>query len=154
MKRAFTAAELAALESCHPHLQLVLRDAREIVDYQLIQGHRNEADQNRAFREGKTKLMWPHGNHNSMPSLAADVAPRNFDVAALRAGASIDWSDLAAFGRLMGIMEACAWRRELQLRFGLDWDQDWRSVGPDPDESFLDAPHMELAKKPEGFLRA
>jgi len=127
------------LETCDRRLQLVLHDAIEIVDFTIIQGHRNEADQNKAFAEGKSKLKWPHGNHNALPSRAVDAAPVYYD-----GKMKIDWNDLIAFGRIMGVVQACAHRRGVRLRFGLDWDGYFRSVDRDPSESFLDASHIEL----------
>lgn len=137
----FSLTSKSRLETCDRRLQLILHDAIEIVDFTVIQGHRNEADQNRAFAEGKSKLRWPHGNHNALPSRAVDVAPVYYDSTP---GAKVDWNDLIAFGRIAGVVQACAHRRGIKLRFGLDWDGDFRSVNRDPDESFLDAPHIEL----------
>jgi peptidoglycan L-alanyl-D-glutamate endopeptidase CwlK len=127
----------AKLATCDPRLQEILNEAILYVDFVVLQGHRGEAEQNEAYRTGKSKLKWPHGNHNSMPSRAVDIAP-------WLPGVKIDWTDLIAFGRLMGIVQALGARKGIKLRFGVDWDGDFRSVGPDPDESFLDAPHVEL----------
>lgn len=136
----FSLTSKQRLETCDRRLQLILHDAIEIVDFTVIEGHRNEADQNKAFAEGRSKLRWPHGNHNAMPSRAVDVAPVYYDAGKMK----IDWDDLIAFGRVMGVVQACAHRRGIRLRFGLDWDGDFRSVNRDPSESFLDAPHIEL----------
>lgn len=138
---AFSATSRERLRTCDPRLQDVLNDAIEVVDFTIIEGHRGEAAQNKAFAEGKSKLRWPAGKHNRYPSNAVDVAPVYYDETP---GAKIDWNDLIAFGRVMGVVQACAHRRGIKLRFGLDWDGDFRSVNRDPDESFLDAPHIEL----------
>lgn len=135
----FSVASLEKLRSCDPRLQDVLTDAIEIVDFTIIEGHRGKEAQDRAVAEGKSKKPWPSGNHNRWPSSAADVAPVYY-----ASGAKIDWGDTIAFGRIMGVIQACAHRRGIRLRFGLDWDGDFRSVDRDPDESFLDAPHVEL----------
>src|SRR5690606_29282042 len=97
-------------------------------------------DQDRAFAEGKSRVTWPHGTHNAMPSRAVDIAPVYYDAGKMK----IDWNDLLAFGRLMGVIQATAPRHNIRLRFALDRDGDFRSVDRDPDESFLDAPHIEL----------
>lgn len=127
------------LSTCDERLQLILEDAIVIVDFTVIEGHRDRITQDKAFAEGKSKLQWPNGKHNRYPSRAVDIAPVYYD-----AGMKIDWNDLIAFGRLMGVVQACAHRRKIRLRFGLDWDGDFRSVNRDPTESFLDAPHIEL----------
>ncbi len=126
------------LSTCDPRLQEILYEAIEIVDFTIMEGHRGEAAQNKAFAEKKSKLKWPNGNHNKRPSTAVDIAPW------LPGWPNIDWDDLIAFGRLMGIVQAIAFRKGIKLRFGLDWDGDFRSVNRDATETFLDAPHVEV----------
>lgn len=135
----FSATSKSRLETCDRRLQLILHDAIEVVDFTIIVGHRNREDQDQAVREGRSQKPWPTGNHNSLPSRAVDIAPVYYDGVM-----KIDWNDLIAFGRVMGVVHACAHMRGIRLRFGLDWDGDFRSVNRDPDESFLDAPHIEL----------
>lgn len=135
----FGKSSLAQLATADPRLRIIAHDVIKVIDHTIVKGHRNEADQNKAFAEGKTKLRWPNGNHNASPSRAIDVAPVYYE-----AGMKIDWNDLGAFGRLIGAYHYAAHIRGVALRFGIDWDGDFRSVGPDPDESFLDAPHIEL----------
>ncbi len=137
---AFGAASLAQLQTCDPRLQRILRRAILIVDFKILEGHRGEAAQNKAFAEGKSKLRWPHGNHNAFPSRAVDIAPLSTDTSR----GALDWEDLVAFGRLMGIVQAIGFDEGYRLRFGLDWDGDFRTVGRDKDETFMDAPHVEL----------
>lgn len=135
----FSVTSKSRLETCDRRLQLILQDAIEIVDFTIIIGHRDKAGQDQAVREGKSQKPWPTGNHNSLPSRAVDIAPVYYD-----GSMKIDWADTIAFGRIMGVVQACAHRRGIRLRFGLDWDGDFRSVDRDPSESFLDAPHIEL----------
>lgn len=133
----FSATSKQRLETCDPRLQELLNEAIKHIDFIVLEGHRGEAAQNEAFRKGTSKLPWPKGNHNSLPSRAVDIAPYFPEV-------KIDWGDLIAFGRLMGFIQCLATQRGIKLRFGLDWDGDFRSVNRDPNEGFLDAPHIEL----------
>lgn len=135
----FNAISLHRLVTCHVKLQAVARGVILVQAHLIIEGHRGKAAQDRAVADGKSQKPWPTGNHNALPSTAIDVAPTYY-----LAGAKIDWGDVIAFGRLAGIYQAVAFQLGVQLRFGLDWDGDFWSVGPDPDESFLDAPHIEL----------
>jgi peptidoglycan L-alanyl-D-glutamate endopeptidase CwlK len=128
------------LKSVNPTIGLIVIEAAKIIPLMVLEGHRNEIGQNKAFIEGKTKLKWPHGKHNSLPSLAVDLAPLYFETGK----ANIDWNDLIAFGRIMGCVQTIGHQMKVKLRFGMDWDGDFRSVNRDPDESFLDAPHVEL----------
>jgi len=125
------------LATCDQRLQNIMNEAIKIVDFTVLQGHRNKEDQDKAVAEKKSQIRWPRGNHNSLPSRAIDIAPWVPDV-------KIDWNDLIAFGRLMGVVQAVAHAQGVRVRFGLDWDGDFRSVNRDPDENFLDAPHVEL----------
>jgi len=136
----FSETSKQRLATCDSRLQLICNEAIEIVDFTIIEGHRDKAGQDAAFAKGATQLRWPNGKHNQYPSRAVDVAPVYYDAGKMK----IDWNDLIAFGRLMGVIQAIAHRHNIRLRFGLDWDGDFRSVDRDPSESFLDAPHIEL----------
>ena len=140
----FTELDLQRLRTCDPLLQTVLGEARDIVPFMVLEGFRDKKGQDAAFKAGRTQLKWPNGKHNGRPSLAVDVAPIYFDATSKKR--AIDWDDLIAFGRIMGCIQAIAFRRDVKLRFGLDWDGDFRSVNRDSDESLLDAPHIELVR--------
>lgn len=135
---AFGANSRTRLATCDQRLQDILNEAIKIVDFTVLKGHRGQVEQDEAFRTGKSKLRWPNGNHNAYPSRAVDIAPW------LPGYPNIDWDDLIAFGRLMGVVQAIAHQKGVRLRFGLDWDGDFRSVNRDANETFLDAPHVEL----------
>lgn len=137
---SFSQASLDALDTCDLRLQLIAREAIKYVDFKVLKGHRGQAEQDAAFAAGTSKLRWPDGNHNKMPSLAMDVAPVYFD-----AGARINWKDIPAFARLAGYLERIAHEKGFTVRLGMDWDGDWRTAGHDPGENFLDAPHIEVS---------
>jgi peptidoglycan L-alanyl-D-glutamate endopeptidase CwlK len=135
---SFSETSKQRLATCDSRLQLICNEAIEIVDFVVLEGHRGKEAQNKAFETGASKKRWPDGNHNALPSRAIDIAPFLPEV-------KIDWKDLVAFGRLMGIVHASAHKHGIKLRFGLDWDGDFRTTAiNDPNEHFLDAPHVEL----------
>lgn len=136
----FGATSRQRLLTCDFRLRTVLFKAIEVVDFTVIEGHRDKAGQDTAFAAGATQLRWPNGKHNRLPSNAVDIAPVYYEGGKLQ----IDWKDLIAFGRIMGVVQCIAFQEKVRLRFGLDWDGDFRSVDRDPSESFLDAPHIEL----------
>ena len=136
---SFSAASEAKLATCDTRLQGILREAIKRIDFTIIEGHRNQADQDAAFARGASKLKYPHGKHNALPSRAVDIAPVYHD-----GGSKITWKDVPAFARLMGYIEHIAFQRSIKLRLGMDWDGDFRTAGHDPGENFLDAPHIEL----------
>jgi hypothetical protein len=134
----FSQSSLDKLKTCDQRLQNILLEVIQFQDFIILEGHRNEADQNAAFAAGKSQKKWPDGNHNSFPSKAVDIAPYFADTKGM------DWKDLVAFGRLMGMVQAIARQKGINVRFGLDWDGDFHTVGNDPSEHFLDAPHVEV----------
>lgn len=129
----FSQASLQQYATLEPRLQKILDEAIKYFDFKIIEGHRNEADQEAAFASGASKLHWPHGNHNSLPSRAVDIAPY-----------PVDWDDdvkaVMRFAFMMGVVRVCAAQLGIKVRFGMDWNRnlDMR------DESFIDAPHVEL----------
>ncbi len=135
----FGQASQNELNTVDPVLQDVLREAIKYVDFKVLKGHRGQAEQDEAFRTGKSQKPWPQGNHNAFPSRAVDIAPLS-----TQPGDVLNWQDVIAFGRLMGYVDCIAKQKGVKLRFGLDWDGDFRTVGNDPNERFLDAPHVEL----------
>lgn len=136
---SFSATSLAQLATCDTRLQGLLREAIKRIDFKVLEGHRNQADQDAAFARGASKLKFPNGKHNALPSRAVDIAPVFYE-----AGSKIDWKDVPAFARLMGYIERIAEERGIRVRLGMDWDMDFRTAGHDPGENFLDAPHIEL----------
>lgn len=126
---AFSKASQERLATCHPKLQAIMNKVILYVDCMIICGYRNKEDQDKAFREGKSKLMYPHGKHNTMPSNAVDVAPY-----------PLDWNDTHAFARLAGYIQAVADSMGIPIRWGGDWNRN----GKTNDERFRDFPHFEL----------
>ena len=139
---SFSQSSLAALSTCDMRLQEIMHAAIVVIDFKVVQGHRNQEDQDRYFREGKTKLKWPNGNHNKFPSLACDIAPIHYD----SGKGDIDYEDLLAFGRVLGVIQAIANQKGVKLRFGADWDGDGHTVNRDKNERLMDAPHVEIVE--------
>src|SRR3972149_4230990 len=71
----FSKSSLDQLATCHLKLQELFNEIIKTYDCKVLEGHRNQADQDRAFNEGRSKLRFPNGNHNRLPSLAVDVYP-------------------------------------------------------------------------------
>lgn len=117
------------LATCHVKLQELFNEVDQHYPLIILEGHRGMEAQNKAFAEGKSKLQWPFGNHNSMPSLAVDVSPFPYDPK--------DTKKLFHFvGFVLGIAKAL----EINVRNGFDWDQDLDFN----DQTFNDGWHFEL----------
>lgn len=127
----FGSRSLSRLTSCDERLQCVLNEVINHVDCSVLSGYRGEKEQNRLKLEGKSQLSYPHSKHNTMPSVAVDVAPY-----------PIDWNDLNRFRRFAGFVEGVAAAQGVKLRWGGDWDRDWDMK----DNRFNDLPHFELVE--------
>ena len=127
------------LETCHPALRAVMTRALEIspFDITIVCGWRGEADQNKAYAEGKSKARWGQSKHKHMQdgkplSLAVDVAPW--------VNGSIPWDDKTSFSVLAGVVFAAAIERGVVIRWGGNWSPSW---SPSLNK-FPDMPHFEL----------
>lgn len=128
------------LETCHRDLQLIFRTVVKKYDCSIFCGHRNKQDQNKAFADGLSEVMWPDSNHNDMPSMAVDAGPYFIELK------NTSWEDAKAFSYFAGYVKRVA--EELlekglithRLRWGGDWDGDGQTL----DQKFHDLPHFEL----------
>jgi len=110
-------------------LQKVLNEVIKYVDCSIIEGHRSAERQDKLFEEGRTKVKYPHGRHNSNPSRAVDVVPY-----------PIDWDDRERFHLFAGFVIGIAQSMEIKLRWGGDWNMNFEV----DDNNFDDFPHFEL----------
>ena len=117
------------LDTCHPDLQLLMNRAIKYYDFSIVQGHREQEAQDKAYAEKKSKVKWPNGKHNQLPSLAVDVAPW-----------PTDWHDLKRFYYLAGIIQTLANFMKIKVRWGGDWNMNNNFS----DQLFVDLPHWEL----------
>ena len=119
------------LSSCHPDLQKVFNEVIKYVDCSVLEGHRNQERQDKLFEEGKTKVKYPNGRHNSSPSRAVDVTPY-----------PVDWDDRERQTLFAGFVIGIARGMGIKLRWGGDWDMDFQVM----DNRFDDFPHFEVRK--------
>lgn len=120
---SFSKQSLDRLATCHFDLQRVLFEAIKYIDFTVICGFRDKAEQDAAYKAGNSKLRWPMSRHNSTPSEAVDVCPY-----------PIDWRDTERFAYLAGVIMTVAGQLGVELTWGGTW-------------TFRDRPHFELKKK-------
>ena len=133
MPYAFGMSSNEKLSQCDHRLVKVAERVIKVMDFKVLEGHRDQATQDKYFKEGKSKLKWPNGKHNKLPSLAIDVVPY-----------PVDFSDkpkaIARFYLLGGLFLMAANELGIKLRCGFDWDGDF-----DLNENqFDDLGHFEL----------
>lgn len=100
-------------------------------DNTIVTGHRYEEEQNEKFNKGFSKIKWPNGKHNSIPSDAVDSAPYLEGKATWNRQQALYYA-----GFVMGV----AWLLGIEIRCGADWDCD----GSVTDQGFHDETHFEL----------
>jgi peptidoglycan L-alanyl-D-glutamate endopeptidase CwlK len=122
------------LSTADPDLQRLFNEVIKTYDCTILCGHRGKEDQNRAFHEGRSKVQWPNGKHNRMPSDAVDVAPWFSEKPHIR------WEDKEKFYHFAGYVQAVADQLGIKIRWGGNWDSDDEL----DDQTFFDLPHFEL----------
>ncbi len=113
-----------------------------IVDFAIIQGWRNEAEQNRAFEAGASTLRWPHSKHNivNRENGVETPAAQAFDFLPYVGARPVAWTDIAAFSRVAGLIQAAGAVEGLRIRWGGDWNGDGRTT----DHDLKDYGHVEV----------
>jgi peptidoglycan L-alanyl-D-glutamate endopeptidase CwlK len=71
----FCQESFSKLSTCHADLQALFYEVIKYYDCVILQGYRNQEDQEEAFKKGETKLHFPNGKHNHNPSMAVDATP-------------------------------------------------------------------------------
>jgi peptidoglycan L-alanyl-D-glutamate endopeptidase CwlK len=122
------------LATCDEKLQQVFNEVIKYIDCSVLEGHRSEERQEKLFKEGKTKVHYPKGRHNSKPSCAVDVTPY-----------PVDWADRERQTLFAGFVLGLATRMGIALRWGGDWNMNFEVK----DNRFDDFPHFELINKKE-----
>ncbi len=104
-----------------------------LVDISILESHRPEAEQNRLFKLGKSKVEYPNGKHNKKPSMAVDAAPY------VNGKASFKYEHCL---HLAGIIQAVGVMLGVEIRWGGNWDMDGEVM---TDQDFQDLVHYEVA---------
>ena len=117
------------LKTCDEDLVFLFGEVVKYFDCSVIEGHRGKKLQNMYFKEGKSKLKFPDGNHNKKPSKAVDVVPY-----------PIDFKDRERMTYFAGFVKGMAAALGIPIRWGGDWNSDTQVK----DNNFDDLPHFEL----------
>ena len=141
----YSSKSAAILATCHPFLQRVMTAVLRYYDHTIIEGHRDQVDQDADFAAGRSRLKWPHGKHNAFPSNAVDTAP--YPVrwpGPLVVNGKLDkqaLNDTLRFYHFAGFVQGTARANGIKLR----WGGDWNSNHEYSDELGLrDLPHFEI----------
>lgn len=122
------------LATCDQRLQDLFNEVIKHYDCSVICGHRSKEAQDEAFHSGRSKVRWPNGKHNTLPSKAVDVAPWFKDAPHIR------WNDTESWYHFVGYVRGVASQMGIKIRSGADWDGDFNLK----DQNFMDLPHFEI----------
>ena len=125
----FSALSRERLGTCDERLQKVFYEVIKHFDCTILEGYRSEALQNLYVAQGKSRIKWPNGKHNSLPSKAVDAIPF-----------PVDWDDVNRICYFAGYVMATALSMGIKLIWGKDWDGDTDLN----DQTFRDGPHYQL----------
>ena len=140
----FGTTSTARLSTCHPDLQVILKEAVRYIDFSVVYGHRTPDEQLRLYGKGrvngiimdKAKVVTycdgveKPSKHNKYPSDAADIIPYPSGWAATE----FEWGYL--LGVVIGIADQFykEGRISHQVESGAFWTK------------FVDRPHIQLIK--------
>lgn len=134
----FSQKSFSKLSTCHHDLQVLFFEVIKSFDCTILVGYRDQADQEKAFAEGNTKLHYPHGKHNHQPSMAVDVTPYPID---------FNNEKLAIWfgGYVLGIAQKL--KDEGKMTHSIRWGGSWDGLGKlDTVHQLNDAGHFELVE--------
>lgn len=98
------------LVSCDQRLQDIAAEAIKRIDFSVIVGKRDKAEQDRCCAAGLSHTPWPTSKHNSSPSQAFDFIPYPFTDA--------DWKNIARFKEVADVLQAVADEMGIPARWG------------------------------------
>ena len=144
-----------------PELREIAESAILVIDFSVIETERSKETQQRYYDRGVSQVQWPNSKHNTYAERplaeAMDLWPYVSPFGALSAHPD-QIANIAdeigiterqvkifickSFGRLAGVVEACAAQHGHKIRLGMDWDGDGNQL----DQSFHDLPHFELVR--------
>ena len=125
----FSKRSKSRLSTCDERLQEVFNEVIKHVDCSILEGHRSKERQNKLYDEGRTKVKYPNGRHNSNPTKACDGTPY-----------PVDWKDRERQTLFAGFVIGVARSMGYNVRWGGDWDMDFQVM----DNRFDDFPHFEI----------
>lgn len=127
----------AELSTVNPDIVRVFDRALSwgLIDISILEGRRSRLKQNEYYYEGKSKVLWPNGKHNTYnPDDMAEAV----DAAPWVNGKTSDKQVHCCY--MAGIILAAAKIEGVAIRWGGNWDSD---TEPITDQNFQDLYHFE-----------
>lgn len=118
------------LATCDERLIKLFNEVVKTFDCTVTQGNRSVAEQEKLYKEGKTKVKF--SKHNYIPSLAVDITPY-----------PVDYENTDRHYYFGGYVLGVAEKLGIKVRWGGDWDSDRETK----DQTFNDLVHFEVSEK-------
>ena len=132
----FSQASFSKLATCHSDLQALFYEVIKHYDCTILEGYRNEQDQEIAYSTGHSKLHYPHSLHNHSPAMAVDATPYPIN---LNDEKKAYWFG----GYVLGIAQKL--KDEGKMTHSIRWGGSWSGFGVFNDSHMLnDLAHFEL----------
>lgn len=132
----FSQESFSKLATCHQDLQALFYEVIKYFDCTILEGYRNQADQEKAFAGGFTKLHYPYGKHNHQPSMALDASPYPINPSDIKLSM---WFG----GYVMGIAQKL--KDEGKMEHSVRWGASWDGLGKlNNSHELNDLVHFEL----------
>ena len=128
----FSNKSLLKLDTCDSRLQALALAVVQKLNCTVVFGFRGKGEQDEAYKKGNSKLKFPQSKHNSLPSMAIDLAP-------YIEGKGIVWKANQCY-YFAGYVMRIADELNIPIRWGGDWDMD-NDVN---DQKFNDLVHFEI----------
>ena len=144
MSHNWSVKSRAKLDTCHKDIQRIANEVLKIHDCSVFEGFRDEETQNKYFRNKTSKVKFPNGKHNVLPSMAIDLAPYK------RGDDPYDMENVLFFaGIVVGIANKLY--MEGKINHFLRWGGTWSIVPDDKfafdkENGFFDGIHFELVE--------
>jgi len=133
------------LKTLHPNLRLVLNQAIKIIDFSIIEGLRDKADQNTYYYNGTSKLVHPFSKHNRTSDMTLDRCEYEVSDAVDIAPYPSLYEDKEQMVYLAGIVVGIGASLGIEIRCGTDWNSDGELNNEDG--QFFDPYHFEIIHK-------
>ena len=131
---SFSKNSAKKLETCCIELQTLFKEVIKEMDCTIIEGTRPKWKQNLYFKQGKSKVKFPNGKHNKIPSDAVDVIPY------IKGKGSWNVHHCCYFA---GCVMSIARKLDTKIRWGGNWDLDEEIM---TDQDFQDLAHYEIRR--------
>jgi len=152
----FGTRSTANLETCHPDLQTILKEAIKYFDFSVIFGYRSSEEQHKLFEKGRKKIdgKWlviyklkivtykdgfkKLSKHNIITGGGANAV----DIIPWPEG----YKDTRKMDYLAGIVKGIAWIYKSKgiIDNDITWGADWDNDNILSDHKFVDRPHFQI----------